>query len=247
MYAEGELLTVELNAEGARAQTLHGHLRVLKALAALWAGVGLAVGAFGTRYGGSSDFPLLGSTAPDVFALGMFLVPLAGLYVAIAGSRVGGGEKTARFRRGALRSLVLVDWIPLVLGAAFFSRNGYPNPTGLVVGIGVLLVAAWSAAYMMEKAGVGSVSRGLLVGAAVGEIPAIGLGFFWWVTGSSLWFVLWGTALGGPAAVQMLLLADFGLIRLDLPTNNHGDHGEDANSAFEVVPRSSVAGGEDDS
>lgn len=235
MYAEGDLLAVEPHGERDRAQTLQGSLRFLKVAASAWVAVGLFFVTPGVIYANGLGFPIFGDTLPLVLLLGLLLVPVSGLYVAIVGSRADGPRTEARFRRGALRSLLLADWIPLVWSATLVFDPQTPSVVDLFLGAIVLVTAAWLGAYVMGKMGARSVARGLLVGALFAELPAIGVGLSQVAGGEPLPVTLWVVLAGGPVATQLLLFADFGLIQLEVPDVEDTDVQEGSEDDFEVV------------
>lgn len=222
--------------ERARAQYLTGWLRFLKLLGGFWAGIGLFIGQFAMTYGGvTGGFPLLGKAFPAVLLLGMVLVPFSGFYVATVGSWAGGGRDEGRFGRGAFRSLFLADWIAVLWGAFVVIDTQQPSGTGLFVSAVALVTAAWLGAFVVEQLGVGSLRRGLTAGLFIAELPALGLGLYLAAEGTVLPGTLFGVLAGGPAAVQVLLLADFGLIQVDVPSVDEVQGSEEAGSGFEVL------------
>lgn len=229
---EGELLIVASEGRDRRGRSLHRSTRHLKAIGALLTGGSLLIAGAMSTFGGES-FPIFGQFITVILILGAILIPISGLYVARTGSRFGGGGED-RFRRGAVRSLLLADWIGVVWSAPVVMEPNDLSAINLVIGAAFLFGAAWLGSLAMGRVGAGSPTWGLLIGIALAELPILAQTFLL-MGGEGAFMTILVLVVSGPLAVQLLLLSDFGLMRLDVPAVDSAGEGDGGDSPFEVL------------
>jgi hypothetical protein len=162
------------------------------------------------------------------------LVAGVGLYVGIVGSRggpEGGDSPPARFRRGARRSFVGIDWVAAVWGGVLVMVGEFPTGWEILVGTGFVVAAAWLGAFVVRRKG-REPGRWRFAGLLVAMLPLAFIG------GVGEWrdathFLVY--LVPGPAGIQVLLMGDFLLMSLSTDAESLSDEGEGTEPGFEVV------------